>query len=969
MAGRTEWDRINEEIINQTDIEAAYADWGVKFTAKPPSASGWKECHAIDREDSSPSAAVNVGRTSARGRYKDLGGDGLSLGFFDFAARFGGFSDWREARRHFATAANLSLPRGAEPKNPLDALEFRDWSNMLVEFFCDNKRGVTGQAVQEAGGRLAAWPKGSARPQSVVAFPGFGDGSLDADPCAWVIMEASGKNIEVFLGKGKVKASRKIHTVGGSRGGLMNVFALARLETAEVIWKCEGVSDMLALHGLIAQSEYHGRHVVVTNSGGCQEAVRPEWAERFRGRVVYVLHDADRPGQIGAAKWVDGLSKTVAEVRNVVLPYAIEENHGQDVRDWALEGHTYAELLALAADCPPKRGVEILKDVAGGDGASLGGFGPGGPGTNGNGVVGNSTQVLTSIRLDVLGEYPNNSIEVFSHTYHKLVKIHDINRLGYASLVQICGEVVHDHVDDSKEPDPAKVSMATVRNTIALEAGKFRLNDSTVLGVGCWAVEPQKDPAVGERQNRQWVVIVDTQRAGVWDGDEFRLTSVPRVGSVVLDFGSGEAWCDFAAVERSVREQTGDRARQTLDEATRLFAQWNWRAEAQAELVAALVACTWVQTLWRWRPLVSLSGPSDSGKSTLLEILEKLFGKLALLVSKTTEAGLRQAVQNTARVLMIDEFENDAHRAKVLELLRTASRGSKIPRGTADQRGRWYGLKHIPYLAAIETGLTKEADVNRFIKLELSHLSEEKRGRVELPSDAEVMDLGFRLLGVAVRHILQAVPVAEKLKGTRLPGVNGRTVECYSAPAAMLAVVRGLGMDDARMLLERLVRSQDNSKKPSRDEMDLLRTILSSPLAFPGGRQFSVRQVLVSRELYTECDGQKFLERSGIALSRRRRGPKPSDPNEMDELFIVPEVVQRYLLRGTRWSEGDLDQLLRRLPNAEACQRRCGGGNLFGITIPKELGELVPEDGLDGGSPGGVDCGSNNSQTIEVPEV
>src|SRR5437879_1977828 len=92
----------------------------VEPAATKPTAKGWLPCHAIDREDHSASAAIFVGEGKARGRYRDMGGSGLSLSFWEFAGKFGGYGDWREARRHFAHKVGTSLPVGAEPKRPAD---------------------------------------------------------------------------------------------------------------------------------------------------------------------------------------------------------------------------------------------------------------------------------------------------------------------------------------------------------------------------------------------------------------------------------------------------------------------------------------------------------------------------------------------------------------------------------------------------------------------------------------------------------------------------------------------------------------------------------------------------------------------------------------------------------------------------------------------------------------------------------
>lgn len=84
--------------VRTADVLAAIFDkialartWGVRFTGR--TRGEWHECHAIDRPDDNPSAAVN----SATGHYRDLGPSNLSLGYFDLSVRLGVYRDWRDA--------------------------------------------------------------------------------------------------------------------------------------------------------------------------------------------------------------------------------------------------------------------------------------------------------------------------------------------------------------------------------------------------------------------------------------------------------------------------------------------------------------------------------------------------------------------------------------------------------------------------------------------------------------------------------------------------------------------------------------------------------------------------------------------------------------------------------------------------------------------------------------------------------
>ena len=77
------------------------------------------------------------------------------------------------------------------------------------------------------------------------------------------------------------------------------------------------------------------------------------------GDTVYVVHDADEPGQEGAtfktktdgtkrSGWCPRLTAVAAEVRNIKLPFPVEKTHGQDLRDLLAGGSVYSDLLELA---------------------------------------------------------------------------------------------------------------------------------------------------------------------------------------------------------------------------------------------------------------------------------------------------------------------------------------------------------------------------------------------------------------------------------------------------------------------------------------------------------------------------------------------------------------------------------------------------------------------------------------------
>lgn len=142
-----------------------------------------------------------------------------------------------------------------------------------------------------------------------------------------------------------------------------------------VAWKTEGMSDALALSSLHPPDD----HAVVTNGCGAQERPAPdnEWFwRRFKGMEVFVVHDCDKPGQRGAigdpAKqrlgWATAIAKYAKVVRNVVLPYPIEDSKGKDLRDWIderkAEGKDDATIFAELVEYASQAEVVTFPDYA-----------------------------------------------------------------------------------------------------------------------------------------------------------------------------------------------------------------------------------------------------------------------------------------------------------------------------------------------------------------------------------------------------------------------------------------------------------------------------------------------------------------------------------------------------------------------------------------------------------------------------
>jgi hypothetical protein len=532
--------------------------------------------------------------------------------------------------------------------------------------------------------------------------------------------------------------------------------------------------------------------------------------------------------------------------------------------------------------------------------------------------------ILSLLQIEVLGEYPKEKgkIEVYSRSRRKVCEIDNIDRFSHCALVKMIGDPALTHVHDGRDTVQGKISIEAVRLAIAYKAGLVDLSENPTLGQGIWSIDNS-------------IVLVNGKTAAIYANGVLGQLNNPRVGKSILDFSASKSWVDLTQLNDylcAAKDQAW--CLNTLQEVQQIFANWKWKHSQDAWVTTLLVACTYVQTIWPWRPLVAITGSSDVGKSTLMKTLKNMFGSLGLYSSKPSEAGLRQAIANTGCAVMVDEFENDANRQKILEYFRTTSQGGMIYRGTTDQKGRQYGLKHIPWVASIETGLVKTADRNRFIILDLDKLADGVRGNLTIPGDSTMADYGLKMCAIALIHLESAIAIFHELKSQQVAGVPGRVVESFSVPAALKAAVERKDKAGAIQVLVDLIGDRSAiARQGGGDEIDLMNAILDSQFSV-GGRQpvATVSDVISDGEAYTRH--YEVLEGFGVALTDGRPGPRSPNLTGKRYIFLHLEKVKRYLLRGTDWANLDCAQLLQRLDGATHVQRKISSKRPWGIEVP-----------------------------------
>lgn len=179
----------------------------------------------------------------------------------------------------------------------------------------------------------------------------------------------------------------------------------------------------------------------------------------------------------------------------------------------------------------------------------------------------------------------------------------------------------------------------------------------------------------------------------------------------------------------------------TSKEANKLInicGELSWERELSAQLLAGWCVIAPVCGILNWRPHIWLTGSAGSGKTTVIkDIIQRVVGPMALMIEgKTTEAGIRQQLQQDARPIIFDESESEdqasANRMQaVLDLARVASSGGRILKGTVTGGGMSFSVRSCFCFSSINTSVQHYADESRITKLIL------KSAKKNNPEEAE----------------------------------------------------------------------------------------------------------------------------------------------------------------------------------------------------------------------------------------
>ena len=365
-----------------------------------------------------------------------------------------------------------------------------------------------------------------------------------------------------------------------------------------------------------------------------------------------------------------------------------------------------------------------------------------------------------------------------------------------------------------------------------------------------------------------------------------------------------------------------------------LFRRLNWSNSVHAHLTVGWCVLAPVCGAMPWRPHLWITAQRGAGKSWVQEnMIQPMLGQSALMVQGgTTEAGIRQALQQDARPVIFDEAESEDQNAQrrmksVLELARQASSdsSSEIVKGTVNGSGMSFRIRSMFLLGSVNVSLSQGADESRFSVVSLNRpdktpaevqrfkeFSREVGGLLTRERCAAIRARTYSLIPVIRQNAeTMAQAVAEVLGSQRI----GDQVGTLLAGAISLSRSDVISLDEARQWASAIDLSDAQEAEEVSDEVNCLNAILQTQVRFDyqrGSMQRALSEVVMAAsgkkplgdDIYAdECNA--ILARFGLQVD----GSHLLVSNTHAEL--------KRILRDTPWAAG-WRRVLSRLPGASA---------------------------------------------------
>lgn len=335
-------------------------------------------------------------------------------------------------------------------------------------------------------------------------------------------------------------------------------------------------------------------------------------------------------------------------------------------------------------------------------------------------------------------------------------------------------------------------------------------------------------------------------QAGPFSPEMCRGTGVWKDGNALVVSGGDTLWrSDGAAQDRFGSGYTYPRSRPlgiasdiepaSATQAMELLeclSTWGFRDPSETLQVFGWINLAYLTGALPWRPHASLTAPRGSGKSQLQRLVKNLLGHAAIACdADSTAPGIRQALRQDSLALLLDEAESSGKKLQAtMDMLRSASSGAEVLRGTQDQSGTSFALRTMALVTGIVPPTFNAADESRFVRVELDPLSKESQTTMHrlLKDDVAATELGLALFARMIRSWGRLLN-AETLIRVHMSG-DGRFKDTFAPilAAAWVALNDGEITDEAAQVFvgEMRLGNQQARVCAADDDADVVATML-----------------------------------------------------------------------------------------------------------------------------------------------
>ena len=524
----------------------------------------------------------------------------------------------------------------------------------------------------------------------------------------------------------------------------------------------------------------------ITQTAGA-ETFKPEWAELFRSKKVWICYDRDDAGTKGAEKAAKILARTATEVRIVELPVSGDKND-KDFTDWVLKhSGTIEQFYALMETTPAyvpaaDESTEASDDVP-------------------------IEEQINSLPPDIDWEEHQAA---WKRLIRSLVKKRPAAREQYIKLIKerfkLGAKVIRDEIKAEelamKVEPPIPAPLDAPRQT------SFVLAQDMVDGVfhyGIW-LPTNKGEFVFRLVTSEKKLLEAPENVLAYQlPKDFARWSVDSVTPFnVFEWLAGKATIDVNELFTEIRE---------------FIRKYMWYPDKRTyTLIAIWIMQTYVFMLFDQIPYLALVGTKRAGKTRLFEILEMLCFN-ARLASSVTDAYLFRSVEIDRTTLLVDEADqlkapNKDGINEKLEILRSGYRRSgSVGRIEGDDRARvdfsTYSMKAIANVSGLEDALE-----DRTIALPVERKPKEVKVAklVHRRVQRQTQILRNKLYVFGLQY---AERIAEIYDSVEIEGVDDREAEIWSGPMC-IARLLGNGIPD---MIAGLAR-ENSERKALREGME-----------------------------------------------------------------------------------------------------------------------------------------------------